>query len=434
MRDTILTRKKDPYWKAVAVALAQLDGLHDGYNAAAPETAQLDFRDFLLLNSDGDLESLVLALEETPKGQGVGGIPGSGGSVGVRKRNLRCSAIFKLLPENSDIVFGHATWDHFELLGPRLLKAYKYQDVAGGGDENNESSSSSASATVTSTVEVVMSSSGGFLSSVDDFYLTSKGLAVIETTNGNFNETLWKEIRIETVLSWVRVNVANMLSDTNQGWASSFGHLNSGTYNNQWMILDLKRFTPFQPLQKETFLVLEQLPGLIRSEDMSSALETDRYWGSYNVPYFPEVWSKSGFGLQTPKSAYSHHDCPRANIFRRDHGNVTDLKGIQRLLRYNDWREDPLSLGDACNAISARCDLNPVGHPSYSLDGGLDAKASSYTLAKELRFLAQCGPTHDEQPVWDWAEYQPTKAHPANPVHMAHPTRFGFEWVGFGPL
>ena len=268
---------------------------------------------------------------------------------------------------------------------------------------------------------------------MDDFYLTSKGLAVIETTNGNFNDTLWKEIRVESVLSWVRVTVANMLSGSNSVWARNFGHLNSGTYNNQWMILDLNRFHPRKPLQKDTFLVLEQLPGLIHSEDMSAHLDRERFWGSYNVPYFKDVWTRSGFGEQTPKSEYSHEDCPRAKIFRHRQGNVTDLEGVQRLLRYNDFRHDPLSLGNACNAISARCDLNPIDSPDYQLDGGLDAKASSYTLAKELRFVAQCGPTHDDQPVWDWASYKPTKAQPTAPVHMAHPSRFGFGWVGFAP-
>jgi len=52
------------------------------------------------------------------------------------------------------------------------------------------------------------------------------------------------------------------------------------------MILDLKKFSPGKPLLPETFRVLEQLPGLIVSEDQTGKLQRERYWGSFNIPYY----------------------------------------------------------------------------------------------------------------------------------------------------
>jgi len=120
--------------------------------------------DFLLLNADGDVESLVNSIQDRSNStltQSVGW---------VRKRNLRCSAIFKLAPGNKDIMFGHATWDHFTMMAPRMLKTYTYPptDDISGIPENDKKG-----------VTVTMSSSAGFLSSVDDFYLTSKGLSTL---------------------------------------------------------------------------------------------------------------------------------------------------------------------------------------------------------------------------------------------------------------
>lgn len=63
---------------------------------------------------------------------------------------------------------------------------------------------------------------------------------------------------------------------------------------------------------------------------------------------------------------FSWNNTARANIFRRDAPNVVDQAGFQRLIRYNDFQNDPLST-QACegrnppssaeNAIAARDDL-----------------------------------------------------------------------------
>lgn len=59
---------------------------------------------------------------------------------------------------------------------------------------------------------------------------------------------------------------------------------------------------------------------------------------------------------------YDKH--PRAQIFKRDHVKVNNMDDMLALMRYNDFKHDPLSQCDcqppysAENAISARNDLN----------------------------------------------------------------------------
>lgn len=254
-----LKSKEYKYWYTVSLQIQQFNGLMLGYNAAAPANQRLSLEQFLLLNADGDVESIV----EIP------GIKSRLAEMNMtiqyvkKKKNLRCSAVFKFDPIVREIYFGHTTWDNMDMSSLRQLKSYQYDFIKA---YNNEP------------YVVVMSSSPGFLSSVDDFYLTSNRLAIIETTNGNYNKKLWDEVTTSSVLSWMRVNVANMLSSTTTDWTTTFCLENSGTYNNQWMILDILKVEQFQEdrnlkeLLPNTFRVVEQIPGTCTSKDESGVL------------------------------------------------------------------------------------------------------------------------------------------------------------------
>ena len=61
------------------------------------------------------------------------------------------------------------------------------------------------------------------------------------------------------------------------------------------------------------------------------------YWPSYNVPFYEKIYNISGypafvaaFGLD-----FSYQMAPRAKIFRRDQAMVSDMKTMQRIMRYN---------------------------------------------------------------------------------------------------
>jgi hypothetical protein len=52
---------------------------------------------------------------------------------------------------------------------------------------------------------------------------------------------------------------------------------------------------------------------------------------------------------------------PRANIFRRDQGNVHALEDLKHLMRYNDFQNDDFSNGQPVASVCARGDLAKKG-------------------------------------------------------------------------
>ena len=82
----------------------------------------------------------------------------------------------------------------------------------------------------------------------------------METTNPNYNASSYDLVLPQSVLYWQRVMAANFLAATAPEWMRIASRHNSGTYNNMWMALDYKLFTPGRPLPDDTFWVGEQAP------------------------------------------------------------------------------------------------------------------------------------------------------------------------------
>ncbi|KAF5842106.1 phospholipase B-domain-containing protein [Dunaliella salina] len=178
-----------------------------------------------------------------------------------------CSALIKVAADLSDIYVGHATWDSYT----QALRIYKHYDLGGPGFGR-----------------LSFSSYPGETFSDDDFYLSESGLIVLETTDHIFNPNVYAGLSTQTLLSWQRVRTALMLAQSGEEWLSIFKYKNSGTYNNQYMVVDLKKFEPKQRLAPGLFWVVEQLPGMIEAGDMTDVLARG-HWGSYNVPSFTKI-------------------------------------------------------------------------------------------------------------------------------------------------
>lgn len=117
------------------------------------------------------------------------------------------------------------------------------------------------------------------------------------------------------------------------------------------------------------------------------------------------------------------------------------MSGMKRVMRFNDFQNDPIStMGcgsnpthSAVNAISDRADLNdPAGtylvpDVGYGDSAGIDSKIASAADIKRganLAVWAQCGPTHDQQPAFSWANTTLTTL-----KHASMPTVFDFDWT-----
>ncbi|ORC88091.1 lysosomal/endosomal membrane protein p67 [Trypanosoma theileri] len=405
----------ETYGQELQQLLALMDGMVLGYNDRLPHGENKLNRSWLFyLNFQAEMGDVLTAkLSSTALQQ-------------LRERmprfltDLHCSALVKVV--KNDIFFSHVTWNSFN----SMLRQYKTYRVGSRF--------------------VTMSTYPGFIHSLDDWYMTHARLAVMETTIGVSNSSLIKEyISPETVSEFLRVMIANFLAESSPGWVHIFSRYNSGTYNNQWMILNMANVYNESGLllPSDTFWVAEQLPGNtypvgITAADMSAHLNRYGYWASYNLPYFENVYSLSGTGKMKEMYGdfFSYTECPRAKMFARNHSDVKNLESMKGVMRYNNYKMDPLSLipnctgagldNHTCNpafssmlTIASRGDLNPkgdeknygplfkyVGHRDH---GATDVKIASWSgMINEDAdtFIAHviCGPTNDQQPTFEWSD------------------------------
>ena len=114
---------------------------------------------------------------------------------------------------------------------------------------------------------------------------------------------------------------------------------------------------------------------------------------------------------------------PRHAIFRRNATQVKTLDDFGALMRYNNYKHDPLSHGSPMNAIMARGDL------AGSAGGGIDSKISSWEMTHggKRAAMAMNGPTHTQQPPFEWS----TVAHP--PPHVGQPAEFAYAYEKMAP-
>ena len=417
--------RKSAYWHQVGLFYAQLRSLVSGYNKRMPKN-RLEYDDILWMNVFGDLEDLEQVFSHRLGLNHTGHVLGSGS----------CSALIKVLgpdytnSENyNDVYASHDTWNSYQSM-LRILKNYKLNYKR-----------SPKSKKVVPGNHMTFSSYPGVIYSGDDFTTSpNSGLHIMETTIGNNNASLWQYVKPEkSVLEGIRATVANRLATSGKEWTKIFAYINSGTYNNQWMVLDFKKFSHDGDFLKQgDFLwVLEQLPGHVHLEDVTHVLREQGYWASYNTPYFKDIFNASGGPAMVSKFGdwFSFEKTPRALIFKRDQGNVRDLDSMTRLMRYNNFQHDPLS---ACrcdppfsaeNAISARNDLNPkggtypfgaLGHRSH---GGTDMKLVNFKLWSKGQFVAAGGPTYDDLPAFQWSKTDFEK----NTPHFGHPDKWEFK-------
>jgi len=401
-RDQVAANPSDSYWGEVNLLLNQVDGMVAGYNAVSG--ASLTAYDFHMMNADGDLLDITEAYGVTLGGPKAGHRRRLGGTGGV---SGHCSAAVRVLPNNADLYFSHDTWNDYG----QMVRIYKFYDfpLARG------------------TRQISFSSYPGFIASIDDWYLTHNGLAVTETTNEYYNKTMDNEITpTGCLLTFWRSMLANYNAKNGPDWISWFCKENSGTYDNQWMIINLNLFTPgMSTLPANLLWVTEQIWGMCQSADVTSTLKSTGYWASYNIPYFPYIYQVSGFQNEYNKygDEYSYSQNSRAKIFARDMVTLTDYAGFQKVMDSNNYKNDPYCNGAADEAIMARGDLIksfPV--PS----GAIDSKTSTWAKGLKLECDAKNGPTHQTLPVFNWNQF-------SDVPHAGQPEAWDFDYVAMSP-
>lgn len=72
---------------------------------------------------------------------------------------------------------------------------------------------------------------------------------------------------------YMRISLANRKSKSAKEWVEWMQYINTGTYNTQWMVVDLNKARKAErKLSTNTFLLAEQIPGKIIFKDLSNEL------------------------------------------------------------------------------------------------------------------------------------------------------------------
>lgn len=185
-----------------------------------------------------------------------------------------------------------------------------------------------------------------------------------------------KSYLVFQVLVGPRAITANRLATDPQKWTTHFSEYNSGTGNKAWFILNMGLFESaaaakdtvdrYSPQNlKNLFWILEQIPGTVKSSEETEELLRRSYWAGYGIPYAKEIFKLSGTeSMQAQHGAtFSYNETALANIFRRDHVNVTDLDSAFKLMRSNLYKVDPLSEGNPRCAVGSRGDVKGSKDP-----------------------------------------------------------------------
>lgn len=403
----------DPYLATLASVMAQNQGLYQGMVDASIDGEVLTMEQLLLLQAAGDLYDIIPATNRAKFQLDVGKV--SKEEFETRWHNsVSCTGLIKITDDLQDVFVGHTTWTSYT----NMLRIYKNYDLAGGRYQSS------------------FSAKPGVIYSKDDFYVLPRDeqrMVVLETTNGIMNSELYDLIVPTTLLTWQRMPIAHTLATSGREWTSIFARHQSGTYCNQYMVVDFKQFVPGKGAKSKDFLwIIEVIPGYTEALDVTNVLLSQgNYWPSVNIPFFKSVYIVSGYqtAYETYGNSYSYDNSSRALMLRRDHSSVQSLDSMMKIMRQNNYKTDPYANGDPYSAISSRKDLRST---NAALTGGIDSKIASFSMMESAKgsqkgvfSVAQSGPTHETQdlPPFSWSESGSTE------VHLGQPDVFNFGFV-----
>ncbi|KAJ8254352.1 hypothetical protein COCON_G00209640 [Conger conger] len=402
-RQQSLKFKNDTLWKHASFIVAQLDGLQQGAAYWAKLNKREPLSEFAVqfLNAVGDLLDLIPTLAPET-------------DLNHLKTHFtmptmgHCSALIKMLPGFENLLLAHSSWYTYAA----TMRIYKHWDFR-------------VKEPHTATGKMSFSSYPGFLESLDDFYILGSGLLMTQTTNSVYNASLFSQVKPQSLLAWQRVRLAHSLGHTGEQWAEIFSKHNSGTYNNQYMVVDMSRVSLGNWVADGALTVVEQIPGLVEYSDQTQALRRG-YWPSYNVPFHSSIYNQSGYPEMWKEhgAMFSYDLCPRAKIFRRDQGGVSDLASLKKIMRYNNYKSDPYAEGDPCKTICCRNDLK-AEKPSPG--GCYDTKVTDFHMAQQFAAEVINGPTtQGGLPPFSWSKFNSTS-------HLGLPPTYNFPFLSMEP-
>ena len=396
----------DIYFYNAYLIYLQFKGMREQYNKEIEKEKKLEGMELYLINSFGDLFEINQTFYP----------PNLNNMTLEEIQNYllitnHCTSLYKVKSDLSDIFLGHNSWYYYTMM-TRIFKEYNL-------NFNHPSIKCKT---------VYFTSYPGSIVSNDDFYVTSNDLSIIETTNSNMNVSIYKEISYNSLLNWQRVQIANRLSTNAKEWTEHFAYNQSGTYNNMYMVLDMKKVDLEKKIiENDAMKIIETLPKYYVINDITDYLKRG-YWPSYNVPFSDEIYKKSLIDESIKKNpklkqGIDYNMCSRAQILRKYQSDVIDLDSFKKLMRYNNYKDEPMAYKSPVNTISARGDLNEKS----SCFGAFDCKVTSVKnlKGKDKIFYLYGGPTNIDTPQFRWNETKSCE----NFTHIGLDNEPNYGWI-----
>lgn len=352
-----------------------------------------------------------------------------------------CSGFVRYVKEENNLISAHTTHNIYVLLN-RIFKNYDFNLRLNNKKLNTYK----------------FSSRPGDLNSKDDYYTLSNNMLVIETSLDILDHSLYKNLKFETVPKWIRINIANKLAKNNIHWTELFFKHNSGTHNNQWLIVDYNKFEEYlqkakkintqlntltngnldfdiylrshlnftEASKKENITdetddfteenlniihLVEQIPVLEKAyyKDFSKELINNGYVASYNAPYFQEVIELAGYKKYNQSDYFT---AKRNFIFKKFSNKIKTIDDTKILMRFHDEE-------NMCDTIAPRCDL--VKNIPF---GSVDAKITDRFKLKEMKSQIIYGPPYIKgiSEPFDFTKF-------SNYSHLGIPDYFDYDWI-----
>jgi len=241
---------------------------------------------------------------------------------------------------------------------------------------------------------------------------------VTETTLGNNNPDVYGWIHANSLPYWIRITVANLAYQNQEQWAYTYFNHRSGTYNNMWIVIDFGQYQHYKSNINNAHNIIwfiEEFYSLTSAIDVTQQLLVPQgYVASYNVPYNQTL-------QQLSQDETNYTTDPRYFLFKKYAPGIQNLEQFEYVMRLNNLSDTH----NYCQAISSRCDLNPVTTFPW---GAIDAKLTTDKLIPNHESWIISGPTSQSVPVFSWNNWPEFSS---NITGM--PMTFNFDWVFISP-
>jgi hypothetical protein len=394
-----------PYWRQIGAIYNIFLGIYNGYQSVnLPKGQGIDFLTFYSYVAIGDSMELRSILHRNFR---------------YDENRMHCTALIKLSPDERDIYFAHDTWTDYRSLHWVLI-------------HYNLPLPEFAAPRVTLSTQL------GLVSSPDDFFITSQGLLIFETTINVRNISLYDNyITPQSVLNWMRTAVAAFTSTNVTDWENAFLRHNSGTYNDEYYVVDSKLLNQSNRVSSNLVHAITSVPGPLRFiQDLTTELYDEGFLVSLNVPRNPEAahyieWDAYVNTSTTDRGACDYYKCPRYLIAKRESKRLSHWDAFMRFMRYGGYKRDGFSLWHGIPyhvyCISARGDTDddPALRNSH---GGLNSKACKASEAlTSMKIYGVNAPSFQERDQnWplNWGVFPLNET-----LHLGMPEVWDFNWI-----